>query len=459
MSHHFAVALAGLFAVGGWALGQAPGGPAPAPAPGMAAPAPAAGGSAPSFALPYPYGPMVPPPNPATSPSPSSPTSSPSGISFDDNGGGCPAWRTWVTAEYLLFFIKSAPLPPNLITEGSPLDTRPGALGQPGTSVLTGNNVNFGAFSGGRIGAGIWLDPDQLIGLEGSAFLLQTQVNSDTLHSGSLGLPVLAFPHLNPDGSQGAFVSSVPGFMGPGATGIAGYFAASQLWGSEANLVSRVYADSNLRVQLLSGFRYLDLAEQLELNSSSEALPLGTVSFLGVPVGSPAAVAVVDSFHTRNQFYGGQVGFSADYRWSSFVFSIGTKVGVGDTHESVNIAGKSDFYLGATPLATVDSGHFALASNSGRTTRDQFSVVPEVQCKIGYQILRNLSGFLGYDFLYWSQVVRPGSQVDQTVDSRQVPTARDYSSSSSPAPNSPTALFNRTDFWAQGLMAGLELTY
>jgi hypothetical protein len=82
-----------------------------------------------------------------------------------------------------------------------------------------------------------------------------------------------------------------------------------------------------------------------------------------------------------------------------------------------------------------------------------------VQFKIGYQILRNLSGFIGYDFLYWNQVVRPGSQVDQTVDTRQVPTSSAYGGFPFPKITAPEALFNRTDFWAQGLTFGMELTY
>jgi hypothetical protein len=486
MSHRFAAALAGLFAAGGWALGQAPCGAGPVAGPGVTAPAPptsaiwpypspgqgpvgsgpvagpgvTAPAPPPSAIWPYPYGPMIPPPNPAAPLTFSSSTAPPREPNLIDGDGDCPAWRTWVSAEYLLFFFKSAPLPPNLITRGSPLDLQPGALGQPGTSVLTDNrSVDFGPFSGGRLSAGFWLDPDQTIGLEAIGFLTQTQMNTYREHSGPLGLPVLAFPHLNADGSQGAFVASNPGLIGQPSIGSVGYAAASQLWGSEGNLVSRIYRDPHLRVQCLAGFRYLDLSEKLDLDFERHPIGGGATSYLGFPVVDPEAVSVVDSFHTRNQFYGGQVGLSADYRWSQFVFSLGGKVAVGDTHESVNIAGVSNLQLGTATLATTDAGHFALATNSGRRTQDQFGIVPEVQFKIGYQILRNLSGFIGYDFLYWNQVVRPGSQVDQTVDTRQVPTSSAYGGFPFPKITAPEALFNRTDFWAQGLTFGMELTY
>ena len=69
-------------------------------------------------------------------------------------------------------------------------------------------------------------------------------------------------------------------------------------------------------VQLAGGFRYLNLDERLDMNSFSQGIGAGTVSFPGVgqpPPGNlavtpPATVTGLDSFHTRNQFYGGQIG-------------------------------------------------------------------------------------------------------------------------------------------------------
>jgi hypothetical protein len=49
--------------------------------------------------------------------------------------------------------------------------------------------------------------------------------------------------------------------------------------------------------------------------------------------------------------------------------------------------------------------------------------------------------FAAYDFLYLSEVVRPGDQIDHNL----VP--------------SPLPIFNRTDFWAQGVSFGLEVKF
>src|SRR5262245_9985124 len=56
----------------------------------------------------------------------------------------CCGPRLWVSAEYLLWWIKDGPFPVPLATTGSATDPTPGALGQPGTTVLFGgSNVDF----------------------------------------------------------------------------------------------------------------------------------------------------------------------------------------------------------------------------------------------------------------------------------------------------------------------------
>jgi hypothetical protein len=56
-------------------------------------------------------------------------------------------------------------------------------------------------------------------------------------------------------------------------------------------------------------------------------------------------------------------------------------------------------------------------------------------------------------------VVRPGSQVDAVVDTRQVPTAAAYTTKTFPPAVYPRVDFNRTDFWVQGVTFGLEWKY
>src|ERR1700722_4071730 len=91
---------------------------------------------------------------------------------FNDNRnelGQC-----WGSAEYLLWWTKSAPLPVPIVTTGSaavgfPTLNTAGAIGSPGTRVLLGgSNLNYDAFSGMRISLGTWLNPEETCGVEAS---------------------------------------------------------------------------------------------------------------------------------------------------------------------------------------------------------------------------------------------------------------------------------------------------
>jgi Putative beta barrel porin-7 (BBP7) len=55
--------------------------------------------------------------------------------------------------------------------------------------------------------------------------------------------------------------------------------------------------------------------------------------------------------------------------------------------------------------------------------------------------------------MYLSSVVRPGDQVDRTVNVANVPTSLAFGLPGGPA--SPAPQFVRTDFWAQGVTFGV----
>src|SRR3982074_1649492 len=80
--------------------------------------------------------------------------------------------RVWARGEYLLWWLKNAPLPVPIVTTGDPrvgfdlslgnTVNSAGAIGQPGTRVLLGaSDVHFPASSGLRFAAGAWLDENQ----------------------------------------------------------------------------------------------------------------------------------------------------------------------------------------------------------------------------------------------------------------------------------------------------------
>src|SRR5262249_39230828 len=99
----------------------------------------------------------------------------------------------------------------------------------------------------------------------------------------------------------------------------------------------------------------------------------------------------------------------------------------------------------------------ALATNSGRFTRGAFAVAPEVSVRLGVEIFGRARLFVGYNFLYLSEVARPGDQIDRNVN----PTGMPLSTRSGFffGPPLPAFAFQSADFWAQGLMFGLEYRY
>src|SRR5262245_49021864 len=71
---------------------------------------------------------------------------------------GCANPRLWGGADYILWWFRRGPTPPLVVT-GSPDDQFPGALDQPGTKVLFGDNgLRYHSVNGLRLHLGSWLD-------------------------------------------------------------------------------------------------------------------------------------------------------------------------------------------------------------------------------------------------------------------------------------------------------------
>ncbi len=349
------------------------------------------------------------------------------------------AYRIWGRSEYLLWWVKNTPLPP-LVTTGNPNDAFPGAIGQPSTRVLFGGSGDYGATSGGRLALGMWLDSDQTIGVEGSGFLLERRSVGFNAASDAAGNPPLYLPLYRADlAREGVYRVADPVV---GLNGGVGVNSQMRLWGAEANGVVSALRLNGLSLDLLAGFRYADLAERLTMqtNSTDFVNQINDVTY--------------DGFATRNQFYGGQMGARAALVYGRVSLELSGKVALGANHETVNINGNTtETGVGSANPGTFPGGVFAQPSNIGRTTRNQFAVIPEGEFKIGYQLRPNIRATVGYDILYWNDVVRPGSQIDRSINPTQ------SLGGTLVGPASPAAQFNRTDFWAQGVSFGLEFRY
>ncbi len=132
-------------------------------------------------------------------------------------------------------------------------------------------------------------------------------------------------------------------------------------------------------------------------------------------------------------------------------------VALGTSHEEVDVHGNTAITPPGGGRTVLAGGILALPSNSGHFSRDRFAVVPEIGINLGCQVTPHLRAFVGYGFLYVSNVVRPGSLIDRTVNLTQIPSNLGPGTLIGPA--RPALVLRDTDFWAQGINFGLEIRY
>ncbi len=82
-------------------------------------------------------------------------------------------------------------------------------------------------------------------------------------------------------------------------------------------------------------------------------------------------------------------------------------------------------------------------------------MVPDAQIKVGYAITPRLRATLGYDFLYYSSVLRPGDQINHSIPKGQT----FQQGGTTVSTTSPARLYKTTDFFAHGISAGLEFRF
>ena len=378
-----------------------------------------------------------------------------------------PGGQFWVRGEYLLWWTQGSTLPALATTGIAGSTPLPGAIGQAGTTVLYGNSdVDNGPRSGGRFTAGFWCDSCRTYGFEGSYFFLCSRTtNFDAASDSRVGSTFISRPFFDVlNGTQNVQLVAFPALAGGQniltATGLgiaSGDFHAStysRFQGADLNALCGLCSGCNYRVLMLAGFRYLQLEEGISITENTlvnPALPAGSPFFGG------SAISMTDQFDTRNNFYGAQLGLRGEVRGGRVFLEVQSKVALGVTHQVVDIHGSTSITPPGGPTTVTPVGFLASGSNSGSFSQDRFAVVPEVGVNAGYQVTDHLRTFVGYNFLYWSSVVRPADQIDVGLSGTQIPTDTRFNPAAGPA--RPAALLQTTGFWAQGISFGAELRY
>jgi hypothetical protein len=326
----------------------------------------------------------------------------------------CNRPRFYGSVEYLLYWFENQRVPP--LVAIAPPRAPIGLPVVPGEIVLFGGQkVDYDGIDSMRVTTGYWLDSQQSLGVEASGFLTEQNAKLFGVIFDPAANNAVQLFRTNGGSGFGAIV----GFPG----NVAGGTIASQhirLWGAEANGVLNWYDSCRGRIDLLAGFRYLDLDESLDLQDAVQIVNAVNLSRL-------------DSFDARTQFWGPQFGTRATIAWGNASLALIGKLGVGVSHLSVDREGRTDFLN--PPAASLPMGVLVNPANAGHDTTNRGAALSETTIQIGYQWTKCIQTTVGYNFLYLTSAARVGDQVQ------------------------PVGGINATDFYANGITFGLSCRY
>jgi hypothetical protein len=365
----------------------------------------------------------------------------------------------WANADYLQWRIRNANLPEvvgrttladAVLAQFSSGGLPPGAI-HPLFGGESGD-VRYGQLPGFRVAAGVWLGDEQKWGLDGSYFRLDHGHIQGTFTSEATEVlgPTFFDPLTN---RETLIFFGAPSILrsGPLVARIQTDLSNS-FWGAEINgrcRIGSLFAD---RLEFLVGFRHLQYSEDFEMDAESRGVPGTRTAGLGT-------LNTTDQFGVRNRYYGVQFGLASYAEYCRFTLDTTLKIGFGGMDEQLNINGSTSFRGVFPPIPTGPGGILSQPTNIGQFDHTKFTYVPELTIKGGYRVLNGVRLTVGYNVLFVNNVLRVGDQVD-AVDNRQVQAIQAGTPTFGPIPTRPRVDLTRDErFWAQGLTAGVEITY
>lgn len=350
----------------------------------------------------------------------------------------------WVSAEYLLWYQDGMSLPP-LITR-SAAGTNPVL---PGADILYGGDSDNldESLDGFRLDFGVWLDRQHLWAVQGEYLDLATLSSSFTA-SGTNGGASIGRPYndISESGAPGsARIISRTGV----ATGDVSVDLESELQGASFHFRRLIKTTEgcgdtifcNLpetyrsRLDGAIGYRWMQLEEGLLISEDVTRTTAPTGRF-----------RVEDQFDTRTQFHGLDMGLYYQRQRGCWTMDLRGRFGLGSNRQTVAIDGSTI----AGTAAAETGGLLAQESNIGIRKRDRISVLPELGANLGYQLTPRLRATVGYTFIYWSNVVRPGDQIDTDLNGTFLPDSTENPTGEA----RPRFAFDETDYWVHGISFG-----
>ncbi len=348
--------------------------------------------------------------------------------------------KVWAEADYLLWFERRQRVPLLVGTLPDSMVNTADRQSSPANPLYpTNGRIDFGAISG--LSARVGCQLSDRLGLDFGGFVLER--SSIERSFASPGSPSLVRTYILPATGvlQNLFSAKIDPNGYPGSVRVD---ADTRFWGIDGNARTPWYTIFADRNDLLAGFRYLDLQENLGINDRSD---------LG---GGRVVNTVSDNFHTQNRIYVAQIGLQSYFAGSGrFDLGYSAKFGVGGASQRVDISGSNTL----TGLPDERTGLYSQATNIGSYERSKLVAVGEIGFKLGYGITERVRAQVGYNILYVSSVVRPGLALDSAVNDANIRYV------ANPTPDAvnrrPAFDFGRasSDFYSQGLTVGLSIGY
>ena len=322
---------------------------------------------------------------------------------------------------------KARDLPPLVTTDPTTEDsTTAGIL--PNATILFGDGRESSQMqAGGRFDIGFWCDERQCTGIGNRFFGLGR--DDMRFQIDSLDEPVLAIPFIDADASANeALLVAYPGLLS-GSIDVQG---SSEVLGNDLYARFLICRDCDSRLDFITGWHFSRINDDLRIRSRSTVTEVGG----SIPIGTQTDV--FDRFDTRNEFHGAILGLVHEYECHCWSWQTLARISLGSMNQRVIIDGQTTIAVPDEDPEITAGGLFTNPdTNIGEFERSEFTAVTEVGLSLAYHVGPCTKLSVGYSFIYWSDVLRPGDQIDTSVGEDR-----------------PQFRFDRGDYWVQGVNLG-----
>ena len=372
----------------------------------------------------------------------------------------------WFSAESLIWWTSQPDVPviATTSTQGTP-GLQAGILGQPQTGTLWGGGDLFDLTRGGvRLRAGRWSDDNDGSGIQAEFLMLGSAGHN--FFGQSNGNPILARPFVNQEtGFADAQLIGFPGL----STGSLAFNAETRMYSVGFNYWAELIAEyddgcgevgcgSSCGSSCGSGCRSSSSCQQTDSVFGFKIGPrfihhddtiLANETLTGLASGNQ--FSILDSFKTENSFLGGEIGLRAQRNKGIYSMDLGLNLGIGATRQELDVSGLTTITTPAGVRTSTPGGFLAQSTNSGSWDETKFSLVPSLEFKLGMEAGHGWRVAVGYDFMYWTNVLRASEQIDTVIHPGLFPAAVPGNAATRPG-----VVLNESDYFAHGISLSIE---